>query len=207
MPRPRTVDDEQILIAAARAVGEVGPGRLTLADVGRQIGLSPATLLQRFGSKRGLLLALAARGVDTMPARIRDAADAAAVLPALTDVLVEFTSSVEQPAQFANHLSFLLMDLADPDFQVLSRRYVESLVAALQDVVEVAVARGELPAGTDVPALAQLIHTSYNGALLGWGMAPVGVPADAVRSRVGYALHLATTGAAPRAARRGSRAR
>jgi AcrR family transcriptional regulator len=58
MPRPRTVTDEHILGAAHRAMARLGPGRLTLADIAKEAGLSPATLIQRFGSKRGLMLAL-----------------------------------------------------------------------------------------------------------------------------------------------------
>jgi AcrR family transcriptional regulator len=61
-PRPRATSDSAILSAAHRAVTRVGPMRLTLADVAREAGVSPATLVQRFGSKRGLLLALVAAG-------------------------------------------------------------------------------------------------------------------------------------------------
>jgi AcrR family transcriptional regulator len=61
-PRPRAASDSAILSAAHRAVTRVGPMRLTLADVAREAGVSPATLVQRFGSKRGLLLALVAAG-------------------------------------------------------------------------------------------------------------------------------------------------
>lgn len=191
MPRPRTVDDEQILIAAARAVGDIGPARLTLADVGQRAGLSPATLLQRFGSKRGLLLALAASGVDTMPARIREAGASDEVLEALVGVLIEFTETVAEPSQFANHLSFLLMDLADPEFQRLSRRHVESVLLALKEVLDIAVVKGELAASTGVEDLARLVHATYNGALLGWGMSPDGTPADAVRTRLHHVFSLA----------------
>ena len=204
MPRPRTVDDEQILVAAARAVGDVGPARLTLADVGRRAGLSPATLLQRFGSKRGLLLALAASGIETMPARIRAAADGDHVLDSLVGVLAEFTTTIEQPAQFANHLSFLLLDLSDPDFQALSRRHAQGVQAAITDVLQAAADRGELIDADDAQQLSRLVHAVYNGALLGWGMSPDGRPADAVRSALLDLLQLL----APRAAgpaRRGRR--
>ena len=55
--RPRTHSDDALLDATFRAVGAVGPARLTLADVAREAGVAPATLVQRFGSKR-----VAARG-------------------------------------------------------------------------------------------------------------------------------------------------
>ena len=53
--RPRTHSDDALLDATFRAVGAVGPARLTLADVAREAGVAPATLVQRFGSKRALL--------------------------------------------------------------------------------------------------------------------------------------------------------
>ena len=190
MPRPRTVDDEQILVAAASAVGDLGPARVTLADVGRRVGLSPATLLQRFGSKRGLLLAVAASGTEAMPARIRTAARSQHVLDSLVGVLAELTAAMEQPAQYANHLSFLLMDLSDPEFQALSRRHVQAVQAALADVLQVAADRGELAGAADAARLSRLVHAVYNGALLGWGMAPDGRPADAVRSALLDVLEL-----------------
>ena len=60
-------------MATHRAVTRLGPN-LTLADVAREAGVSAATLVQRFGSKRGLLLAfasLAAEGTDEEYAAIR----------------------------------------------------------------------------------------------------------------------------------------
>ena len=70
MARPRTIPDADVLAAAARVVGALGPARLTLAAVGDECGLSPATILQRFGSKRALLLALAAHGRDDVARRL-----------------------------------------------------------------------------------------------------------------------------------------
>ena len=179
MPRPRTVSDGAILAAAARVIGEVGPDRLTLGDVGRRVGLSPATLLQRFGSRRGLLLALAGHDVDAVPARLRAAASASGgVLDALVAALVETASLIDSPARFANHLAFLLKDLADPEFQAITRRYGAGVTAAIRDVLAAAANRGELDA--DVDALASLVHVVYNGALVTWGMTPDGQPADRV---------------------------
>jgi len=58
-PRPRTTSDEDLLKAVHAVVTRLGPN-LTLADVAKEAGVSAATLVQRFGSKRGLLLAFAA---------------------------------------------------------------------------------------------------------------------------------------------------
>ena len=55
-PRPKTAPDAAILEAAARLLARHGPARLRLEDVAREVGLSPATLLLRFKTKRNLLL-------------------------------------------------------------------------------------------------------------------------------------------------------
>src|SRR3989442_4018937 len=64
-PRPRATSDQDLLMATHRVVSRLGPN-LTLADVANEAGVSPATLVQRFGSKRGLLLAFAAAGPEGM---------------------------------------------------------------------------------------------------------------------------------------------
>jgi AcrR family transcriptional regulator len=62
LPRNKTVSDEAILQAAATTMSKLGPKDFSLRAVGDRIGLSAATLLQRFGSKRGLLLACVSQG-------------------------------------------------------------------------------------------------------------------------------------------------
>ena len=69
-PRPRATSDSDILAATYRVVSRQGPN-LTLADVAREAGISPATLVQRFGSKRGLLLAFAGEGAKGMPEQFK----------------------------------------------------------------------------------------------------------------------------------------
>ena len=189
MPRHRTVDDDQILEAAVSAVGEVGPARLTLADVGSKVGLSPATLIQRFGSKRALLLALAAHGADSMPSTIRAASEAEQPVDALVNVLVEFATSVRSVAQFANHLSFLLMDLSDPEFQELSQRHSASVREAIATVLAAAGLPGK-GVGLSTAELAGLVYSVYNGALITWGMDPRGRADEAVASRLRHFFDL-----------------
>ena len=107
-PRPRTVSDIDILTATHRVISRLGPNRFTLADVAKESGLSPATLVQRFGSKRGLLLALAKLGKDSVGACF-DAARSAnrSPLDALLAAATEMTRHVKSPEELANGLAFL----------------------------------------------------------------------------------------------------
>jgi AcrR family transcriptional regulator len=60
------IDDEQLLAAAQRLLHEVGPAEFTLARAAALGGVSAATLIKRFGSKRQPFLALNRRWVDSI---------------------------------------------------------------------------------------------------------------------------------------------
>ncbi len=57
MPRPREIDDGVVLDAVGKVVEREGPAAVTFARVAEAVGLSQSTLVQRFESKCGLLLA------------------------------------------------------------------------------------------------------------------------------------------------------
>jgi AcrR family transcriptional regulator len=170
MPRRRTVDDDAILDATLRAVGAVGPARLTLADVAAEAGLAPATLVQRFGSKRGLLLAVSERSAARAGAGLRRAADGRrSALGALRAGLLADAGDVDDPRVFANHLAFLQLELADPEFHRHVRVHAERVAKEIRGLLDVAVARGELR-DTDTAQLARTVQTAYNGALITWAI-------------------------------------
>ena len=66
-PRPRKATDDQVFDAAARLMGRLGPSDLTLAAIAAEAGVTPAALVQRFGSRRGLQLAVAECVADKTP--------------------------------------------------------------------------------------------------------------------------------------------
>src|SRR5262245_46111819 len=118
--RPRGTEDAAILRAAAEVIGRTGPARFTLSAVATEVGLVPATLVQRFGSKRGLMLALARQsaadaeaGAGAVQAREARAPHGSA-LAALTALAVGRLAPMTTPERFANHLAFLCLDLTDP---------------------------------------------------------------------------------------------
>ena len=70
-PRPRETSDEEILAATGRVMQRLGPTQITLADVAREAGVVPATIIQRFKTKRGLLLAACRDGAGCGAEAIR----------------------------------------------------------------------------------------------------------------------------------------
>ncbi|MEA2467457.1 MAG: hypothetical protein QOJ57_1583, partial [Thermoleophilaceae bacterium] len=171
MPRPRTVDDAAILVAAAEAIGEHGPSHLTLGAVAEKVGLSPATLVQRFGSKRGLLLAVARNGDQWAPQKFREAMGRhRSPLKALTTALRQMTAGVASPEAMANNLAFLQLDLRDPEFHELALAQARSTRNSIRALLDDAVAAGELDPRTETARLAEAIEAVYNGALVSWAI-------------------------------------
>jgi AcrR family transcriptional regulator len=180
-PRPRTVSDEHILVATHRAMSRLGPARLTLAEVAKEAGLSPATLVQRFGSKRGLLLALSAAGLDGVEACF-DALRASETSPlaALVAAATEMTRHTHTPEEMANHLAFLQIDISDPDFHRLILEMSRKVVAGYVALLEEAITAGEL-VRCDTTRLAHAIGAMAGGSLIAWAVYRTGTAEKWVR--------------------------
>ncbi|MET7278317.1 helix-turn-helix domain-containing protein [Kribbella sp. NPDC005582] len=160
MARPRLVDDETILDATRRVLAEAGPAKLTLAAVSARVGLAPPTLMQRFGNKRGLLLASAARSPQLV---LRAAATAEAAHTSPLAILRDF-------AQLGDGLGFGRLDIADPEFREHALAHSAAIVNSCARFYRAAVEAGELRAETDVPALARHTLVCFNGALQVWAV-------------------------------------
>ena len=162
-------------------IGRVGPVRLTLADVGGEVGLSPATLLQRFGSKRGLLLALVERSVDAVDRSFRDRrAAAASALGAVVAAASDMAEHMRTPEELANNLAFFQIDLSDPEFHALAVEYSRRVRAGYRALLDEAVRAGELDA-CDTGALASALQGVAAGSLLNWAIHREGPVVDWVR--------------------------
>ena len=169
-PRPRLASDQQIVMATAHVIGRVGPGDLTLADVAHELNISPATLVQRFGSKRGLLLSVAefcTAGVEDCFARARSRQ--ASPLAALLASFDECTSYVTSPEALAHQLAFLQMDLTDSDFHRFALGNARKVEAGIAALLEEAVAAGEL-LRCDTKRLARTFNAVYGGSMVAWAI-------------------------------------
>ena len=169
-PRPRTIDDAGILEAAGRIISRHGPAKFTLADVGDEIGLSAAALVRRFGSKRGLMLALARSARDSVDACFEIVRRAhRSPLAALLAAATEMTRFVSSPEEMSNHLAFLQTDLSDPDFyQVMlenSRRIIDGYRRLLDDAIKA----GEI-VRCDTQRVARAVDAMSGGSLIGWAV-------------------------------------
>jgi AcrR family transcriptional regulator len=181
-PRPRKVSDDEIYAAAYRAMTRVGPGELTLARIATEAGVTPAALSQRFGSKRELLLALAAGAATSAGEFIRALAEKhRSPLAAIREYAECMAHLAPSPAVLARNLAYLQIDLADPAFRAHLAVQARATRTGLEDLLERAVAAGELVADTDVHGLARTLEVALNGSLLTWAFYQEGTAAGWLR--------------------------
>ncbi|WNI18622.1 TetR/AcrR family transcriptional regulator [Actinacidiphila sp. ITFR-21] len=193
--RPRVVADADLVRAAVTVIGQVGPEGLTLGAVARQAGVVAGTLVQRFGSKRGLLLAVADRsaaGLDELHARVRERHREP--LDTLRELVVAWAEPLATPESYANHLAFLCVDLTDPEFHERALAMHRRQRAAVGSLLGEAAAAGRLRPATDPEELAGTVLALTSGAGLMWALDRAGGLPQRLRDAVDTALrpHLST---------------
>lgn len=169
-PRPRTVEDSAILDAAFRALSRIGPERLTLADIGAAAGLSAATLVQRFGSKRDLLLSLCRHTTEAIDEGFLSAVlTNDSPLDSLFTAAIGRTGPTDGPASIANRMAFLLSGIDDPEFHEHARDHARRVVEGYKGMLDSAIKAGELSDGyIDTAQLAETIYALNMGTLMTW---------------------------------------
>jgi AcrR family transcriptional regulator len=176
-PRPRATSDEDLLAATHRVVSRLGPN-LTLGDVAREAGVSPATLMQRFGSKRGLLLAFAAAGSGDLSDQFKAMrAKHRSPLAAIYETARCMAAMADTPETLSNSLAFLQMDLVDPDFHKHAHAHARGMNAGIRGFLDEAVAEGELRR-CDTAKLARAVQALIGGSLLQWAVDRDGTAVD-----------------------------
>jgi AcrR family transcriptional regulator len=175
MARPRKVSDDDVYAAALRVMSRVGPGQLTLAEIAEEAGVTAGALVQRFGSKRQLLVTMAGllgSGMGEFFAQLRLQHEAPLdVVRAYAECMAEMAKT---PGALLRNFAYLQVDLADPDLR-------EQLVAQSKVV------------DTDVPALVRNVEALISGALLTWAFHQRGTAAAWLRRHIDALLepHLA----------------
>jgi hypothetical protein len=126
--------------------------------------------VQRFGSKRGLLLALSALSAASMEAGFAMLRQAhASPLEALLTAATQMARFSATPEELANSIAYLHIDLSDPVFHkhILesSRAVQRGYRALLDDAIE---ARELVDCKTE--PLARAVEAVAAGSLIGWAI-------------------------------------
>ena len=183
-PRPRRVETDAVLDAAERVMRDGGPAQFTLDEVGRQVGVSAPALMRRFGSKRGLELALKERAVRRTLDAVRALPPGGSPLAALIARFREgIKSTAPTPEAMAHSFASLNRDVTNEELRPLIMVQVASLRTSLRELVAAAVDAGEL-SGAPANTIADLIEATYNGALVLWVVERKGSAWSFVRPRL-----------------------
>lgn len=176
MARPRKATDDQIFAAAYRVMQRVAPPELTLGAIAEEAGVTAGLLVQRFGSKRGLMVRLAELSADASAGFIeglRERYDSPlAVLRAYVDCMADLATS---PDAFARNLAYLVDDLRDPELRRHLQTQAKRTRTALTKLLSDAVARGEISRRANAKQLARTVETIIGGSMLTWATHREGV--------------------------------
>jgi AcrR family transcriptional regulator len=168
-PRRRKAEDAEVFAALVRVMHRRGPADLTLRVIAAEAGVTAGALVQRFGSKRALLLAharYAARTGDTgLRAPAPPGGSPLRTLRSMADLYAQLAAS---PRAAVRNFAYLLNDLSDPALRRHLLRLSRAARAWYEQRLAEAVAAGELRADTDVPRLARAIEVTLRGSMLNW---------------------------------------
>ena len=169
-PRPRETSDEEILAATGRVMQRYGPAQLTLAHVAKEAGVVPATLIQRFGTKRGLLLAACSTAPGSVPQQFAAAREKyKSPLKTLVELYVECSSFASTPESMVNGLAYLQNDLTDPEFRAITLAQFKAVREETRKLLDEAVDAREL-VKCNTAELARLIQQVNGGSILDWAV-------------------------------------
>jgi AcrR family transcriptional regulator len=162
---------------------------LTLADIAAEAGVTAGRLVQRFGSKRGLFVAISERFAGSakpifegLRARHRSP------LATVRAYAVCMADLAATPEALLRNLAYLQLDLAD---DVLREHLVENARATRREIealLKAAVAAGELRREVSVRSLARTVETVVGGSLMSWATYREGKAADWIRRELDAVL-------------------
>jgi TetR/AcrR family transcriptional repressor of nem operon len=170
MARPREFDVDIALDRAMDVFWDKGYEATSLDDLCQVTGLSRSSLYATFGSKRKLLLRSVDRYVERRNPKI--AAVLAQSLP-ISDALAALARQfIDQIESGSGRRGCFLGNCAaelprnDRAAQARIRRGLEITEATFRDALARATARGELPSGADIGALARFLTAGFQGLRL-----------------------------------------
>lgn len=125
MPRRKKLSDEQVLDAILPEILRRGLQSVTLPELGEVVGLSPATLLQRFGSRTGVIEAALDRTTDALELELQQPLPGdEEPLDGLIGWLVRLAEPVADRELLAGSLEILGRDIVVPERNAAARRHL-----------------------------------------------------------------------------------
>ncbi len=171
MPRRKSISDDDILDHALPIMVAAGPAGFTLADLAKEVGIAPATLLQRFGDKQTLIERVFARDNERFVAWLKTLPEGVGA-DLVIRIYSDATNLFGDDPSLADHLLWLREDIRDPALNRLARHRFKLF---RKEIVK------RLPP-LPIPAdrAASLLDAQYHGAVVQWALEPRGKLSDFV---------------------------
>lgn len=180
-PRRRKAEDADVFAAMGRVMQRVGPSELTLSAIAAEAGVTAGALVQRFGSKRELVLAHWRQAATSPDARAQEGARVRSPLSALRAAAAQFAKLAVSPRDALRNLAYMQSDWADPALRRHVVRHSRAARARYEQLLRDAVARGEVRADTNIQELAHMIEVTLGGSFLAWTLYQEGSAATRFR--------------------------
>ena len=181
-PRRRKAEDLDVFAALVRVMLRRGPAELTLREVAAEAGVTAGALVQRFGSKRAMLLAHARHVAASGDTGLAVPQRTSSPLDTLRSVAAMYADLASSPRAAVRNLAYLLNDLGDPALRGHLLRMSRTARVWYEQLLTEAIAAGELRGVTDVQSLGRLIEATLRGSVLGWTLYREGAAADWLRA-------------------------
>ena len=175
MGRIKTVSDRQALDILLRAIEATGPDRLTFSKASAAVGLSSATLVQRFGTRDTMIEAVLLHAWDRLDT-LTSAADAEAPsTPAgAIALLLRLTPGRTAEHDVTEGLLLLREDFRNPRLRTRGRAWGEYLAKALGNRLA--------PQSGSAEQTGWQMLAIWQGAIIWWAFKRIGDPEEEVRT-------------------------
>lgn len=168
--RPRTFSDEAIYAATASVLARMGNEHLTLSHIADEVGCSPPALVQRFGSKRSLLMNYVSWTTGQIRQRFAEVAASDVTPLEKIKELAAFPRSmrpyeIAEPEGLPTAVFMHLAAWNDESFKPLVEERIELLENEFHALLTQATDAGQL-AGCDEREMARTLVTAFSGISL-----------------------------------------
>ena len=183
-------DERRALIAdvVKEMIAETGIESVTVRAVARKAGYSSTILSHYFRDKQHLLISAFASILSEAPVRVRTAMEAGGNLLECLKVLLPNTAAKLRDWQA--WFGFWGKVTHDPELAAERLAGVEETQKMLADILNYAIARGELPTNLDVPFHCNRIQIFLNGLVSMVIMKPDAWPPQAQREALMWQIEL-----------------
>ncbi|MCX2723489.1 TetR/AcrR family transcriptional regulator [Roseibium salinum] len=175
MTRPKLMSDELVLDKLLKTLSETGPDGLTFARAAAGVGLSAATLVQRYGSRETMVEATLLHAWDRLDQATRAADAEAPLTPAgAIDFLLRLMPEETAEHNTTDGLLLLREDIRNPTLRARGAAWGHYLASALGR---------RLTANPDhMERLGWQMAGVWQGALIWWAFTRTASPATAIRT-------------------------